>query len=55
MLSFITELNANCYSLRFLQENECDRYYRYNKGLLFDETNQEILKQMDDLETLLIQ
>ena len=55
MVSFITELNANCYSLRFLQENECDRYYRYNKGLLFDETNQEILKQMDDLETLLIQ
>ncbi|MCI8292570.1 MAG: AAA family ATPase [Hespellia sp.] len=55
MVSFITELNANYYSLRFLQENGCDRYYRYNKGLLFEEEQKQILQKMDDVETLLNQ
>ena len=52
MVAFITELNANYYSLWFIRENGSDLYYRYNKGLLFDQRQQEIEHQMDDVETL---
>ena len=34
MVAFITELNANYYSVWFIKENGSDAYYRYNKGLL---------------------
>ena len=53
MVSFITELNANYYSVWFIKENGSDEYYRYNKGLLFDERQKKIVSQMDDLETVL--
>ena len=53
MVAFITELNANYYSLWFIRENGCDPYFRYNKGLLFDNRQQEILQQMDEVEGLL--
>lgn len=46
MVLFVTELNTGFYSVRFLQEYECGRYYQYNKSLLFSEEAQE-------LETLL--
>lgn len=49
MVAFITELNANYYSVWFIRENGCDLYYRYNKGLLFDERHHDIVRQMDDL------
>ena len=52
MVAFITEVNANYYSLWFIRENGSDLYYRYNKGLLFDQRQQEIEHQMDDVETL---
>lgn len=55
MVAFITELNANYYSVWFIKENGCDQYYRYNKGLLFDERQQDIVRQMDDVEGLLNQ
>ena len=50
MVVFITELNASFYSVWFIRENGCDKYYRYNKGLLFDERQQEILSRMDEME-----
>ena len=50
MVVFVTELNTNYYSIWFLKENDCGLYYKYNKGLLFDERHQEILKQMDEAE-----
>lgn len=50
MVAFVTELNTNYYSVRFLKENDCDRYYRYNKGLLFDERHEEILGELDEVE-----
>ncbi len=37
MVIFITELNSSYYAVRFLGEYECERYYRYNKRLLFEE------------------
>lgn len=53
MVAFITELNANYYSVWFIKENGSDQYYRYNKGLLFNERHQDIVKQMDDVEAAL--
>ena len=53
MVAFVTELNADYYSVWFIRENGSDMYHRYNKGLLFDERQQETLRQMDEVEELL--
>ena len=53
MVAFVTELNANYYSTKFIRENGSEMYYRYNKGLLFDERQQEIVRQMDEVEDIL--
>lgn len=37
MVIYITNLNTSFYSVRFLQEYECERYYQYNKKLLFED------------------
>lgn len=50
MVVFVTELNVNYYSVWFIKENGCDKYYQYNKGLLFDEQQAEIMAEMDELE-----
>ncbi len=49
MTVFVTELNTNFYSVQFLQEYECERYYQYNKNLLFDEKRRNILNRIDNL------
>ena len=49
MVIFLTELNSSYYSIRFLQEWECERYYRYNEHLLFEEGNRRILEKLDRL------
>lgn len=46
MVIFITELNTSFNCARFLQEYDCERYYQYNKRLLFDDAEQEILAGM---------
>ena len=51
MVSFVTELNTSCYSIWFLKENDCAKYYQYNKRLLFEEQHQEILSELDEVET----
>lgn len=53
MVAFITELNANYYSVWFIKENGCSMYYRYNKGLLFDERRDHVMHEMDELESTL--
>ena len=50
MVAFITELNANFYSIWFIRENGSDQYYRHNKGLLFDDRQKLILGRMEELE-----
>jgi hypothetical protein len=42
MVVFVTGLNTGFYSLHFLQEYECKRYYEYNKMLLFEDEEKEI-------------
>lgn len=49
MVAFVAELNTNYYSISFLKENDCDKYYRYNKKLLFDEQRQDILNELEEL------
>lgn len=49
MVIFITELNTSYYAVRFLEENECERYFRYNKRLLFENREAEIIKKLDRL------
>jgi len=46
MVIFITELNSNYRNIAFLQECECERYFRYNKDLLFYEKREKILKRI---------
>lgn len=50
MVAFVTELNTNYYSIQYLKENDCDKYYQYNKRLLFDEQQETILSQLDEVE-----
>ena len=50
MVAFVTELNTNYYSVQFLKDNDCERYYRYNKKLLFGAQQEEILKELDEIE-----
>ena len=47
MVIFITNLNTNYYSVRFLQEYECERYYQYNKKLLFEDREGELKKRIE--------
>lgn len=49
MVLFITELNTNYYSVHFLKENSCERYYLYNKSLLFEDREDEIRKRLEGL------
>lgn len=49
MTSFITELNTNFYIVQFLQNYECERYYQYNKNLLFDEKRRNLLNRIENL------
>lgn len=42
MAVFVTELNTGEACIRFLNEYQCERYYRYNKELLFDQQEQVI-------------
>lgn len=45
----VTELNTSAASIRFLKGNDCDLYYRYNKKLLSDGQQQEILEDLSGL------
>ncbi len=46
MVMFITELNSNYYSVKFLQDCDCERYYQYNQELLFDEKRRKLLERL---------
>ncbi len=46
MVIFVTELNTGEASVEFLKEYECERYYHYNKELLFDEQEMGIQKKL---------
>ncbi len=47
MVLFVTELNTGYYSVRFLQQYECERYYEYNRNLLFSDEEREIGRMLE--------
>lgn len=47
MVVFLTGLNTGYYSIPFLQEYPCERYYQYNERLLFDNREQEMAERID--------
>ena len=49
LVVFITELNTSQPAIYFLQEYSCERYYRYNKELLFRENTRDILERIRQL------
>ena len=53
MVVFITELTVNFYGAKFLAENECGRFYKYNKGLLANERRTGILSNIEEVEMLM--
>ena len=53
MVVFITELTVNFYGAKFLAENKCGRFYKYNKGLLANERRAEVLSGIEEVEMLM--
>lgn len=51
MVMFITELNSNADSIAFLKETECERYYQYNKDLLFEDKRKKLLERLSEGES----
>ncbi len=51
MVVFITELSVNSHAVWFLQQNECPRYYKYNKSLLFDEQQEQIKEKLNEIRS----
>ena len=51
MVIFITELTTNFYSVKFISENGCEKYYQYNTELLFDEKQKTILQDIEKAKT----
>lgn len=50
MVIFVTGLTTGRSSVSFLRENECERYYEYNKRLLFENQEGSLLRRLNDLE-----
>ena len=46
MVLFVTELAAGFYSISFIQENGCDKFYYYNKNMLRDNARQQLLDEI---------
>lgn len=46
MVLFVTELSAGFYSLRFIQDNGCERFYGYNRGIRVDECRSGLIEEI---------
>ncbi len=47
LVLFVTELAAGYYSLNFIQENGCERFYKYNKSMLRDSVRTELINEIE--------
>ena len=52
LVVFLTELTGNFYSMHFIGEHGSEHYVKHNQSLLFSETKQELLKEIDELKLL---
>ena len=53
MVIFVTELTSGYYSMKFISEHGSDKYYQYNKSLLFREREQELYDEIHEVKKLL--
>lgn len=49
MVIFLTELNSNSHSVKFIKNNGNDMYFKYNKSLIFGQQKNAILNDIKDL------
>ncbi len=49
LVVFLTEMNLNSNCVAFLQKYRCERYHRYNRELLLDGEEREILREIQEL------
>lgn len=49
MVMFISGINTDFYCVRFLEAYECERYIRYNRELLFEDTDRELRRRIREL------
>ncbi len=49
MVFFITELSSGRASVAYLKEHDCDRYYMYNKSLLFENRESAVRSELSAL------
>ena len=54
MVVFITELSSAPASVKYLQEHDHPRYFRYNKSLLFDDREADVRRQLDAIREMQI-
>jgi adenylate kinase family enzyme len=52
LVVFLTELTGNFYSMNFIGEHGSEHYVKHNQSLMFSETKQELLKEIDELKQL---
>ena len=50
MLILVTELTINAHSARFISRYGCTEYFEHNKELLFYERQQEIIREIEELD-----
>ncbi len=53
IIIFVTELNAGYYSIKFIDENGCVKFYQYNKQLLYKQRQKSLLNDIDDIRSML--
>ena len=51
MVFFITELSVDVHAMWFIGENDCPRYYRYNKAILFEDQGAGVRRQLDEIRS----
>jgi hypothetical protein len=50
MLIIVTELTKGFYSAHFISRHGCSKYFEHNKELLFYERQNEILREIEDID-----
>ena len=52
MLLLVTDLTVNHASAKFITENGCDKYYQYNKKLMLQERNKNLLDEINEFNKM---
>lgn len=53
MAIFVTNLTSNLSIMKFIRENDCEEYYKYQEELFFDKKQQDILGEIDKIQKIL--